>query len=197
MSCMRRGMPRVGAGNPESDKFAVTRTTSAVLPVGARGRLRGWRAGVGLLTPVNVVIAVATLAALALRTIQLSNPHYLLGVTEYDDGVYFGSAVRFVHGVLPYRDFTMVQPPGIILLMTPAALVSKASGAAWGMAAGRIMTALASTLSVILACLIVRHRGVLATAVTGGIMAVYIPNLVDAHTVLVEPWLTLFVLISV
>ena len=152
------------------------------------------QAGAGLFTPVNVVILVATAAALALRAIQLARPQYLLGAIEYDDGVYFGSAVRFVHGVLPYRDFTMVQPPGIVLLMTPPALLSKVAGTAWGMAAGRIMTALASTASVALTGLVVRHRGVLATAVATGIMAVYLSNIVDAHTVYVEPWLVLFVL---
>ncbi len=174
----------------------MTGTTSARLASSQAKGSAGGQAGAGLFSPVNVVIMVATAAALALRVIQLARPHYLLGVTEYDDGVYFGSAVRFVNGVLPYRDFTMVQPPGIVLLMTPAALLSKVAGTAWGMAAGRIMTALASTASVALTGLVVRHRGVLATAVATGIMAVYLSNIVDAHTVYVEPWLVLFILVG-
>ena len=172
----------------------MTGTTSARLASRPERHGSGEPDEAGLRAPVNVVILVAALAALGLRALQLSSPHYLLGVTEYDDGVYFGSAVRFVHGVLPYRDFTMVQPPGIVLLMTPAALLSKVAGTAWGMAAARIMTALASTASVVLTGLIVRHRGVLATAIATGIMAVYLSNIVDAHTVYVEPWLVLFLL---
>ena len=48
------------------------------------------------------------------------------GVTQYDDGVYLGAAIRFVSGVLPYRDFVFVQPPGIVVLMSPVALLGRA-----------------------------------------------------------------------
>ncbi len=43
---------------------------------------------------------------------QLSRPGHLSGFTQYDDGVYFGNAVRLVHGAIAYRDFATVQPPG-------------------------------------------------------------------------------------
>ena len=49
----------------------------------------------------TTVIIVATLVGLALRLYQLSRPGYLLGITEYDDGTDFGSAVRLIHGALP------------------------------------------------------------------------------------------------
>ena len=75
----------------------------------------------------------------------------LLGVAWYDDGVYFGSALRLVQGAAPYRDFVFAQPPGITLLLTPAALLAKVTGTAWGMAVARILTVLASTAVVVLA----------------------------------------------
>src|SRR5712691_5892043 len=75
--------------------------------------------------PVILVIAAATAVGLALRLWQLSRPGYLLGLTEYDDGPYFGSAALLVHGVLPYRGFVLVQPPGITLLMAPAAVAGQ------------------------------------------------------------------------
>ena len=87
------------------------------------------------LTPVNVAIAAAVVLALGLRLLLLSRPGYLTGVTEYDDGPYFGSAVDLLHGVLPYRDFIFVQPPGITLLMLPAAALAKVTGTATAMAA--------------------------------------------------------------
>ena len=89
---------------------------------------------------MTLIIVAATLLGLLLRLYQLSRPGFLLSVNEYDDGPYFGSAVRLVYGALPYRDFLIVQPPGITLLMTPVALLSKATGTAWGMAIGRILT---------------------------------------------------------
>jgi len=81
------------------------------------------------LTPVNIVIIAVTLVALALRLYyQYTRPGWLTGVTEYDDGPYFGSAVRLVHGVLPYRDYAFVQPPGIAVLMSPVGLLTYLTG---------------------------------------------------------------------
>ena len=45
---------------------------------------------------VYTVIALCTAAAALLRFYQLTRPGYLLGVTEYDDGVQFGDALRLV-----------------------------------------------------------------------------------------------------
>ncbi len=148
----------------------------------------------GRLTPVNVVIAALTLLALGLRLFYLTRPGYLLGVTEYDDGSYFGSAVRLVHGMLPYRDFVFVQPPGITLLMTPVALLARVTGTDWGLALARIATMLVGAAGVALAGLLVRHRGVLAALLACGVVAIYPDSVASAHTLLVEPWLVLFCL---
>ena len=142
-------------------------------------------------TPAGLIITAATLLGLGLRLYQLARPGHLLGATEYDDGADFGSALRLVHGAIPYRDFVTVQPPGITLLMLPAALLAKLAGTASGMAAARILTALAGTAGVLLGGLLVRHRGVLAITVTCGILAVYPGSVQSAHTVLLEPWLVL------
>ena len=143
---------------------------------------------------VTVAIVIITALGLALRLYQLSRPDYLIGVTEYDDGTDFGSAILLIHGDLPYRDFIMVQPPGITLLMAPVALVTKGIGTAWGMGVGRILTALAGAAAVGLGGLLVRHRGLLAVILTCGILAVYPAAVQAAHTVLLEPWLVLFCL---
>jgi hypothetical protein len=148
----------------------------------------------GWLTPVNIVIAAVTLLALGLRLFYLTRPGYLLGVTEYDDGSYFGSAVRLVHGMLPYRDFVFVQPPGITLLMTPVALLARMIGTDWGLAVARIATMLAGAAGVALAGVLVRHRGVLAALIACGFVAIYPDSVASAHTLLVEPWLVLFCL---
>jgi hypothetical protein len=143
-----------------------------------------------------VVIAAATVLALGLRIYELSLPGYLFGLTEYDDGSYFGSAVHLVGGALPYRDFIFVQPPGILLLMAPVALVAKATGTAAGMAIGRVLTMLASAAGVVLVGLLVRHRGALAALIACGVLAVFPDAIAGAHTVLVEPWLVLFCLLG-
>jgi len=144
--------------------------------------------------PVPLIIAGFTAAGLLLRLYQLSRPGYLLGITQYDDGVLFGNVVRLVHGVIPYRDFDMVQPPGSMLVMAPVALLAKVTGTAWGLALARILTACADTACIVLLGLLVRHRGALATAIACGLYAVYPGALVACGTLLLEPWLNLFCL---
>jgi hypothetical protein len=165
---------------------------------GARGDVQQVRAAKNKpVTAVGVVIVVTTALALALRVYyQSTRPGFLLGVTEYDDGPYFGSALRLVAGVMPYRDFVTVQPPGITLLMAPVALVARVVGTATGMELARILTTAASGAGVVLAGLLVRRYGTLAVLITCGIMAVHPDSIAAAHTVLVEPWLVLFCLIG-
>jgi alpha-1,2-mannosyltransferase len=149
------------------------------------------------LSPPGIVILAAAGLALALRLYVLSRPGYLTGVTEYDDGVYLGGAIRLISGSLPYRDFAFVQPPGILLLMAPVATIAKLSTATHAMAAARLLTVLASTACVALVGHLVRYRGVFVTLVSCGILAVYPDDITTAHTLILEPWMNLLLLIGV
>ena len=144
----------------------------------------------------GVVITVAALLGLGLRVFQLTRPGYLTGFTQYDDGVYIGNALRLVDGVIPYRDFAMVQPPGSMLLMVPAALVGKAFGSMSALAVARILTVGADTANVVLVGLLVRHRGPLAAGVASGGYAVYPAALNASQSLFLEPWLNLFCLLG-
>jgi hypothetical protein len=183
--------PQAGAG-PAGGSPAGATQVSQVIPAdqAQQARTSTWR------QPTTLVITGMTLLALAVRLYYFTRPGYLLGVTEYDDGSYFGSAVRLVHGVLPYRDFVFVQPPGITLLMTPVALLSKVTGTDTGLAIARILTMLAGAAGTALAGLLVRHRGTLAALIATGIVAVYADSVASSHTLLVEPWVVLFCLIG-
>jgi alpha-1,2-mannosyltransferase len=145
---------------------------------------------------VTVVIITATLLAVALRIYDLTRPGYLFGISEYDDGTVFGSAVRLVHGGVPYRDFILVQPPGITVIMFPVALITKGMGTITGMAVARVVTALASAAAVPLVGLLTRHRGFIAVLMSCGILAIYPDSIMAARTVLLEPWLVLFCLLG-
>jgi hypothetical protein len=171
-----------------------THITTSAAPGGAEQASRPAAERASRLTPVNLVIAAVTVLALGLRLFYLTRAGYLLGVTEYDDGSYFGSAVRLVHGVLPYRDFVFVQPPGVTLLMTPVALASRVIGTDGGLAIARVLTMLAGAAGVTLVGLLVRHRGAIAALIACGVVAVYPDSVASAHTLLVEPWLVLFCL---
>jgi hypothetical protein len=145
--------------------------------------------------PTALAIATATAVGLLLRLYQLARPGYLFGVTGYDDGADFGAALRLVDGVLPYRDFAFIQPPGIALLLTPVAALARLTGSTdtW-FAVARVLTVIAGTANITLVGLLIRHRGAVAAAVACGLFAVNPDAILASHSVLLEPWLVLFVL---
>ena len=143
------------------------------------------------------VMLVATSLALALRLFTLTRQGYLTGITEYDDGVYLGGSVRMTEGQLPYLNFAFIQPPGILELMLPVALIAKLTSAVKALALARLLTALASAACIPLAGNLVRYRGAVVTTVACGVLAVYPPDITTAHTLLLEPWMNLFCLIGI
>jgi alpha-1,2-mannosyltransferase len=184
-------------GNPGTPSDVTdTGTRPGVVRRRGTGGRAGWRLSGHPFTAPGLAIVAATALALALRLFTLTRPGFLTGVSEYDDGVYLGAAIRLTQGALPYRDFSFVQPPGMLLLMTPAALVARATTTATALAFARLLTVLASTACVPLAGNLIRHRGTLATVVTCGILAVYPDDIAAAHTLLLEPWMNLCCLLA-
>lgn len=161
---------------------------------GGSARIPAVRAARALCTRTGAAIIGLTVLALALRVFMITRSGYLTGVTEYDDGAYVGGAIRLLQGRLPFRDFAFVQPPGILLLMLPVALLTKITTTTHALAASRILTALASAACVPLAGLLVRHRGTLVTVMTCGILAVYPDDITTAHSLILEPWMNLLAL---
>jgi alpha-1,2-mannosyltransferase len=139
--------------------------------------------------PEWVVIALAGGLALALGLWQLGRPHVLFGVDEYDDGVYFGAALYLVHGVLPYRDYAFVQPPGLPVLLAPLAGLAGLVGSRAALGAARVLTVLAGAADALLAGALLRHRGPAAAGVAAGLVALSPTMLASEHTLLLEPYL--------
>jgi hypothetical protein len=149
------------------------------------------------MSPAGLAILTATVLALALRLFLVTRPGFLTsGTVEYDDGVYLGAALRLLHGALPYKDYAFLQPPGIIVVALPGAALGSLTSQATGLAAARILSVLASTACVPLAGRLVRHRGVIACAVTAGLLAVYPADVLSGRTLLLEPWLNLACLLA-
>ena len=174
---------------------------AGVTPGDAPGEPAGRAGGLGsrlrAMSPAGLAILTATVLALALRLFLVTRPGFLTsGTVEYDDGVYLGAALRLLHGALPYKDYAFVQPPGIIVVALPGALVGSLTSQATGLAAARILSVLASTACVPLAGRLVRHRGVLACAVAAGLLAVYPADVLSGRTLLLEPWMNLACLLA-
>ena len=185
------------------DLTAVPRKAGTTVPhrTGAHRAPPRPRRGIGrgrlVSTPTGAIVVLATVAALALRLFTFTRPGYLTGITEYDDGVYLGAAIELTKGALPYRDFAFVQPPGIVALMTPVALIATATTTVKALALARVLTALASVACVPLAGRLIAHRGPLATLLTCGFLAVYPDDISTAHTLMLEPWMNLLCLLAV
>src|SRR5215208_2545818 len=105
------------------------RSTSTALD-SRRGRRDTAEAPPWWCTQANATWAASAVALLAFAVcaVRLLQPHALLGIVEYDDGVYVGATVRLVHGIVPYRDFVFGHPPGILLLLLPLAILARFTG---------------------------------------------------------------------
>lgn len=137
---------------------------------------------------------VPSLGTLALCIYILRLPHVLYGTNQYDDGVYMGAAMRLVHGVIPYRDFILVHPPGIVILMAPIALMGNLLGTNVALALGRELTAVVAAANVVLVAAVVRHRGRTACLVAATAMACFPMAAAADSTLFLEPYLVFFCL---
>lgn len=129
------------------------------------------------------------LLATTIVLVTLAQPGALHGVTQYDDGAYYGAAAQLSRGILPYRDFTFVQPPGIAVLLAPVVFLTHAAGSGVGLGVARILTAFVTGLDAFLAAFVLRDRGKSASAIAGLGLAVYPAAFFADRTVLLEPYL--------
>jgi alpha-1,2-mannosyltransferase len=184
------GVPSQVDGEPATPQASEVRARLDRSAFGA-ARLRAY-----WLSAPSKVMFLATALALGIRLFTLTRPGYLTGITEYDDGVYLGAALRLTEGGMPYKDFAFVQPPGILLLMTPVALVAKLTTTVKALALARLLTVLASSACIPLVGNLVRYRGTVVTLVACGVLAVYPDDIATAHTLMLEPWMNLFCLLA-
>lgn len=160
------------AGSATADEAASRR------PSGASGRVA-----------TRLAALTAALVGVAIAAYGLSLPHVLLGVHDYDDGVYFGASLRFVDGVIPYRDFVVLHPPGFTLVLAPLALLAHLVGSDGALGAARCLTILVAGADCALAALVVRHRGPIASLAAGLTLACFPLAVTGDQTVLLEPYL--------
>lgn len=83
----------------------------------------------------------------------------LRGYAGYDPGVYYAAADALTFGKVPYRDYPFVHPPGVVLALTPAALVGRLTDDRTGQAVGNLLFLLLGALACVLVVRIVRTLG--------------------------------------
>ena len=139
-----------------------------------RGHAWLWVAG-----PVGVV-------AFAARLVPVLRGGGLFGLGNYDDGVYFAAAVGLAHGLLPYRDFLLLHPPGIVLLLWPFAQLGRLTGDATALAVARVGFMALGALDAVLVSALLRRLGAAAALLGGLCLAVFYPAVFIGHSTILE-----------
>ncbi len=142
----------------------------------------------------------AGLVALGIGCYQLNLPHVLTGVlgwsVGYDDGVYAGVPILFIHGVLPYRDFAWGEPPGIAYVLAPFSGIGVLTSSATALALDRCLSVVVVAANPVLTGMLVRRSGRLCAVVSSFSLALWPLAVSVGPGVELEPYLAFFVLLG-
>jgi hypothetical protein len=131
--------------------------------------------------------------AFVVRLVPVLRGGGLHGVLAYDGGVYFAAAEAFVFGRLPYRDFLLLHPPGIVVVLSPFAWLARVTDDdSTGIALARLVFMGVGALNAVLVCRVARASLGVVAGVAGGVFyAVWPPAVFAERTTLLEPWVNL------
>lgn len=132
-------------------------------------------------------LAVVFCVAFAARLIPLLRGGGLHAMGNYDDGVHYAAAMGLVHGLLPYRDFLLLHPPGVPLLLVPFGWLAEVLGEPDAMVVARLCWMAIGGLNAVLCGLVLLPLGRLAAVLTGLMYAVHFAAVYVEHTILLEP----------
>ncbi|MHB8434483.1 MAG: hypothetical protein ACYDC0_01195 [Acidimicrobiales bacterium] len=146
-------------------------------------------AGVAALAPAVVAIFICAH--------QLTLRGVLDGSVLGNEGANLGSALALTRGALPYSNFPLAQPPGMLILLLPLAWLTHFVTPSLIRPLGRLLTAAVTVVSVYLAGLAARPYGVPASLLAGIFTATYPLAFLSTAGVTVGPFILLFTLIGI
>jgi hypothetical protein len=114
----------------------------------------------------------------------------------YDSGTYLASSINLVNGILPYRDFTFVQPPGIALILSPIAFLGKFIGSHDAFFVARVLSAFVSAANVALLAWLLRARGRVAMIIGGLGLGLLPIGTYETAGIKLEPYCLIFILLG-
>src|SRR4051812_3805272 len=145
-----------------------------------------------LLVWAPAIFAIAVVA----RVVPILRGGGLTGFNRYDDGVDFAGALGLIHGLLPYRDFLWLHPPGIQLVLAPVAALSYLIGEPASFVVARLVFIAIGGLTAVLVGRLLWPAGWFA-AITGGLLyALFWPAIVSTQTVGLEGLSNLLLVIA-
>jgi hypothetical protein len=112
----------------------------------------------------------------------------LRGYGRYDDGVYYAAADALTFGRVPYRDFVLLHPPGLPLLLAPFALLGRVTSDPTGLVAGRVVFMLVGAVNAMLVVAVTRRWTGWRPALLAGLLyACWSPAVYAEQATLLEP----------
>jgi alpha-1,2-mannosyltransferase len=124
--------------------------------------------------------------AFAARLVPVLGGGGLFALDTYDDGVHYSSALAWVQGRWPYRDFLLLHPPGIVLALAPFAAFGSVTREGLGFAVGRVAWMVLGATTAVLVVLLLRRFGWVAALLGGLWYALYPPALRAERTTMLE-----------
>jgi alpha-1,2-mannosyltransferase len=111
------------------------------------------------------------------------------GSMGYDDSVYYAAADALVHGRMPYRDFTLLHPPGIMLALSPFAEFGTITSDHLGFMTAAVAFTVLGAVNAVLVVVVARRIGLArpAALIAGGCYALYMGAVVAEYTSHLEP----------
>ena len=155
--------------------------TRLMTPAVAQGSVRE-----GGALRVAPYVALAVLAFLA-RLLPALRGGGLLGLGAYDDGVYYTGAAALVAGRVPYADFVLLHPPGVLLALSPFALLGRLTSDPTGYAVARLAFMALGAANTVLVALLARRFGRVAAVVSGLFYALWFPATYWEARTTIEP----------
>ena len=141
------------------------------------------------------LLAGIALAAFLVRLIGVLRGEGLGSVLGFDDSVYFADTIAFVGGRIPYRDYNILHPPGILYLLSPFALVGRVTDDATAFALARVAVMALGAVNTFLVGLVGRRIGWGTALGAAALYAVWVvPTQWERTTYLVGPQTTLLLL---
>ena len=173
--------------------MGVTRSVRSAAP--ARTPPWGWASGSGAWA--GAVAAVFTVAVLARLILMVRGAGFGSNL-GYDASVYYAAGDGLTHGRLPYRDFVLLHPPGIMLVLAPFALLGRATADHVGFVVANLAFTAIGAANAALVTVIARRLGASRTAaICGGLFAaLWIGSVQAEYLARLEPLANLGLLVG-
>lgn len=142
-----------------------------------------------------VIVGLAAVAFLT-RLVPLLQSGVLGGFRGYDDAVHYAAGVHLLAGSIPYRDFVLVHPPGIALLMAPFAALGWLFNDTAGIGSARVFFALLGALNTVILGSLLKKWGLAAVLTGAGLYAVSSVATIAERSVMLSPLLSCCTLLA-